>query len=305
MRHLFYIGLLGGLCLGVCGCHTSSSSKKPQITVSIEPLRTLTEQIVGSDFEITTLVPSGASPETYEPTAVQMKSVAHSLFYIDIGLIDFEQRLEHSIRENMPQVEVLSTCEGIPVLEGHCGHTHAEPASPLPSEEEASSHDEKLHQGHGVDPHIWLAPETLKTIVQNIYTGIAKRFPDSVQYQQRYELLRTRLDTLDQALRAQFTTDPKAFLIFHPALTYLARQYGLRQISIENEGKEPSAKDLKTLVDSVRTYGIRNIFYQQQFSRTTVEMMARELNLQPVALDPLAPEVLENLATIGTLISQP
>ena len=87
-------------------CTAPDNAPQKGITVSIEPLRYVTEQIAGNDFDIRVLVPPGSSPETYEPTPEQMKQVANSLAYIDIGLIDFERNLENAIRENMPSVRV-------------------------------------------------------------------------------------------------------------------------------------------------------------------------------------------------------
>ena len=99
-------------------CTAPDNAPQKGITVSIEPLRYVTEQIAGNDFDIRVLVPPGSSPETYEPTPEQMKQVANSLAYIDIGLIDFERNLENAIRENMPSVRVINTSEHVPLLAG-------------------------------------------------------------------------------------------------------------------------------------------------------------------------------------------
>ena len=69
MKHLLPI-LAGCLCL--CGCATQPQSEEPTLYVSIQPLRSLVRGIVGDDFAVETLVPPGASPETFEPTARQI-----------------------------------------------------------------------------------------------------------------------------------------------------------------------------------------------------------------------------------------
>ena len=96
-----------------------------------------------------------------------------------------------------------------------------------------------------------------------------------------------------------------AFIIYHPALTYLARYYGLQQIALENEGKEPSAEHMRRIIDTARNLNLTKLFYQRQFSKSTVDALARELNIPAVPIDPLAPDVINNTLEISKLIAQP
>ena len=96
-----------------------------------------------------------------------------------------------------------------------------------------------------------------------------------------------------------------AFIIYHPALTYLARDYGLQQIALENEGKEPSAEHMRRIIDTARNLNLTKLFYQRQFSKSTVDALARELNIPAVPIDPLAPDVINNTLEISKLIAQP
>ena len=89
-------------------CSSPKSSDDTRvITVSIEPLRYLTEQIVGDRFEVVTMVPKGSSPETYEPTARQMTDLSESILYIKVGNLGFERtwmpRLTANATTNSPQ----------------------------------------------------------------------------------------------------------------------------------------------------------------------------------------------------------
>jgi zinc transport system substrate-binding protein len=77
-------------------------------------------------------------------------------------------------------------------------------------------------------------------------------------------------------------------MIFHPSLEYLARDYKLNQISVENEGKEPSPGDLKKLIDKARTDKISVIFVQREFDKKNAGTIASEINGQVVEVDPLA-----------------
>ena len=272
------------LCLST-SCHRLDRNVDT-ITVSIDPLRFITEQITGNDFEIQVLVPPGSSPETYEPTSAQMMQTAHSKAYIEIGLLDFEINLEQAIRENMPQVTLIKSSDRVPLLAEHCGHTH---------------NDEE--HVHGVDPHIWLSPTRLKIIAENIYNGLSAIYPDSLKYKANYSTFCKRIDSLDRSLDTLLTPEKRGFLIYHPALTYLAADYGQTQISVEVEGKEPSPAYLSRMIDSAKALNINKILYQKQFNKSTVEAVAEELDLTPVAIDPLAENVIENIESLARLIA--
>lgn len=286
--------LLAGIALFLNGCSSRPTNSRPVISVSIAPLGYIAEQITDSDFIYNTLVPTGASPETYEPSASQMRQVAQSQFYIHTGLIDFENHLQHTVTENAPDVRQINVSEGIALIQGSCSHTAA-----------AESSHEAAHHAHGVDPHIWNSPSTLKAIATNIYTALALAYPDSARYKTNYLRLMSRFDSLDQHLDSLFAQGNRTFIIYHPALAYLARDYNLHQIAIENDGKEPSAEHIRRLVDSARHFQLSKLFYQKQFSRNSVDALAKELQITAVPIDPLAPNVIDNTLEMSQQIAQP
>lgn len=271
--------ILSGMLLAACSV---DEPPREQLSVSIEPLNFLTRQIAGDDFEINVLVPPAASPETYEPTPAQMKRVANSAAYVEIGLLDFEHKLERSIRENMPGVRIVRTADSVPVLTGEHGHGH---------------------DGHGTDPHIWTSPRNLRVMAATLLSQLESMYPDSTRYRENYERFANRMDSLDHALQAIFADGPRTFVIYHPALSYMARDYGLTQLAIEDEGKEPSGNHVRTLVDEARNARISRILYQRQFSRSTVEALASELKAETVAIDPLGYDIPSNLLFIAHSIA--
>ncbi len=88
------------------------------------------------------------------------------------------------------------------------------------------------------------------------------------------------------------------FIIYHPALTYYARDYGLRQEAIETDGKEPSARHLSGIIREARAKGIRKILYQSQFPASAVETVARDIGAEAVRIDPLREDVTANIDEI-------
>ena len=142
---------------------------------------------------------------------------------------------------------------------------------------------------HGVDPHVWTSPKALQKMAANAYEAIRNAYPDSVKYETELQpaaAARSRHWTSARRRRSPGAAS-KYFIVYHPALTYYARDYGLRQVAIEADGKEPSAKQLTAVIRQAREDGVRRIFYQNQFPASTVEIIARDIDAEYVEIDPL------------------
>ena len=272
------------------GCTERKVVVENRVVVSIAPLKPLVESILGDDFEVSVLVPLGASPETFEPTPKQLREVESARFVFGTGLLEFEQELLHRIARNE---QIINTSRGIELIAGTCSHAH-------------HNHSNCSHNhAHGIDPHIWCSPKSLGKMAENIYRAIACEMPDSVNYDKNYTTLCIRLLELDEEITEACHQSPRSsFIIYHPALTYLARDYGLTQIAVENEGKEPSAKHLARIIEQARTTGIRHIFYQSEFPASSVEIICRDTNATAVEINPLDEDVFENIRHIVTLITE-
>lgn len=252
--------------------------------VSILPLRNIVEEIVGDDFEIEVLVPPGASPETFEPTPRQFVGLNRAQLVFNVGLIDFETTLLGKVED---QAKVVDLSRGIDLIAGACshgshGHAHA----------------------HGVDPHVWTSPKALQKMAANAYEAIRKAYPDSVKYEAGYNRLQEKLQALDTRTAEKIAqSGVEYFIVYHPALTYYARDYGLRQVAIEADGKEPSAKQLTAIIRQAREDGVRRIFYQNQFPASTVEIIARDIDAEYVEIDPLGEDAIANIDAMTDLIT--
>lgn len=274
---------LGALLAGCSGA--SRQSTEQTITVSIPPLKYFVDRITGSRIPVTVLVPETTSPETYEPTIAQIKSLSRSDIYISIGLIDFENSIEQRLASIAPQLTLVKLSDGLPLLEGNCGHTH--------------------HHGHShaVDPHIWLSPTLMRTSLDKITQTLCRQYPDSCEsYRSRAGELRQEIDRLDRYIRE--TLPIGSFVIGHPSLTYFAHEYGLSQIAVEEDGKEPGARALKSLADSIRRAGISTILYQKQTTDAAARTLAAEIGGRAVEFDPLAPNWLENMYSITDTLQE-
>ncbi len=270
--------------VAITGCGKSSQADQNIMYVSIAPLQQIVSSIVGADFEVKVLVPPGASPETFEPTPRQMIEVEQARMVFNVGLLDYEQMLMKKLSDTH---KIVDLSRGIEVIAGSCSHTHANSAC-----------------AHGVDPHIWTSPRQLLKMADNAYREIHRSMPDSTKYSENYATLRERLQELDKSVsEACNSASVKYFVIYHPALTYYARDYEMEQIAIESEGKEPSAKRLSRIIERVRTDGVHSILYQSQYPRSTVETICSDAQAQAVEIDPLRADVIENIAEITRIIT--
>lgn len=253
------------------------------IYVSILPLKAIAEAIVGGDYPISVLVPAGASPETFEPTPKQFVDLNRAQLILNVGQLDFERNLLQKV-ENREKIVDLS--RGVELIAGSCSHG-------------SSGH----RHAHGVDPHLWTSPRELRTMARNACEAILAAHPDSAKYEENYRRLDARLAELDRETGEKLSRNAvRYFLIYHPALTYYARAYGIEQLAIEQEGKEPSARRLAELIERGRRDNIRRVFYQNQFPASTVEIIARDLGGEAVAIDPLAEDVVGNIERMTALI---
>jgi zinc transport system substrate-binding protein len=142
-------------------------------------------------------------------------------------------------------------------------------------------------------------------MADNAYQAIKQAMPDSIKYTMAYNSLTIKISELNKEVAEMCNkSSRKSFIIYHPALTYLARDYGLTQVAVENEGKEPSAKRLAKIIELARTEGIKHIFYQSEFPASSVAVICEDANATAVEINPLDENILENIHHIATLITE-
>ena len=243
--------------------------------MTIEPQRYFAEKIAGDKFKINCVVPAGQSPETYDPTPQQMVQVGKSQGYLRIGSIGFEQAWMDNIRNNNPGLKVFDLSEGIDLLKS-------------PEEEEEHDHHHHHHPG-GVDPHTWSSISGAKVIAKNTLDAFVSLDPENKEYYQaNYEQLTKEIGETEKTVSGLLhSLDNKTFIIYHPALTYLANEYGLTQLCIEMDGKEPSPAQLKELVETAREHNAKVVFIQREFDQKNAELIAKETGCRLIPINPL------------------
>ena len=257
------------------------------ITVTIEPQRYFAEQLADSLFQVECMVPAGTSPETYDPTPAQMRNLARSKAYFCIGHIGFEEVWMDKLKQNYPQIRFFDNSDGISLIMS--GHSHF------------GNH---VHE-QGIDPHTWSSPKAARRIVQNMCEAFIKIDPENENhYSRNLQRMLEQIDSLDEKVTQLLSnSSQKAFIIYHPALTYFARDYGLTQYSIEADGKEPSPELLKTMMETAMGKGIKTVFVQQEFDRKNAELVAKETGCRLVTINPLSYDWGKEILNIAQALS--
>lgn len=277
-----------------CGGTKQADGRK--IVVTVAPLEGLVKEIVGEDYEVSILLPSGSTPENYSPTPRQIASLEGADMVFMLGTMDFEQQIVKRF-ENQQNNSFIDVCKGIKLIAGGCSHSHSHEHHDCDCEHH--SHSEHSEHHHiGTDPHIWLAPGTLEVIVDNIAEEILAQNPDSTKYFANYERLKAKIQQRKELYREMLISAPRAFLIYHPALGYLAEEYGLEQISLENEGKSPTPAAVAEIVDRVKAEGIKSMIYQQEYPLDVVKPIAEILGVNLVEINPLSKDIITELDRI-------
>ena len=246
---------------------TSEKLEKEVIAVSILPQRYFVEQIAGQEFDIHVMIPPGASPATFDPSPKNLTRIADAKAYFKIGHIEFEKGWDEKMKSISKELIFYDLSEGIALISG-------------------SDHGD---HHHGIDPHVWMSVKNVKQIATNILNALQELNPSKQEaYDENYLQFIHDLDSLDQWISEQLSSrEHDMFLIFHPALTYYARDYGLEQESLEFEGKQPTPKHFKKITEKAKQHGIRYVFIQKQFDIENAQILANQINANIIEIDPL------------------
>lgn len=288
MKHsnLLFIPLILFLLTGtLVSCKQKNKEKDKNITVTIAPLAFLTERIAGNGYQVTTFVPNGSSPETYEPAPQQLIQLNRSKVYFFMGHLGFEQTWLPKMEQNASGTTFCNVSEGI---------THI-----------TSSHKHGDHAHEGIDPHIWTTPANLKIIANNIAKQLSTTYPqDKELFAANLKTLEDSLDQADRQIRKLLAgKKQRCFLIYHPTLSYFAREYQLEQLAIEEDGKSPSPAQLQQLIRICRQKKVHTVFLQKEFDRRNAEIIARETGTRIVEINPLDYQCVKELIHIAQTLS--
>lgn len=242
-----------------------------QISVSIPPLKFFTERIAGDILNVNTILADGSDPHSFDMGTKQMIALDESEVCISMGVMPFETEALRNITKER-NIDLIELVDSVNTHSQRCNHQH------------------HTNCNKSVDPHFWSSPENALRIVEAIKNVLINKYPENKNiFLVNAKKIETEIKQLQNKMRIMLTKKTKkSFLIYHPSLGYLAEEFNLNQISIENNGKEPSPKHIKYIVDLSNKEGIKLILIQSQFDKSNAEIIAKEINGNIKSINPLA-----------------
>jgi zinc transport system substrate-binding protein len=262
------------------GGNTALGAGKINAYVSILPQAYFVERVGGDRVDVGVLVGPGRSPATYEPTPKQMAALGRSRVYFRIGT-PFERGFMEKIASIHKDLEIVDTRKGVPLR--------------------------YFRESGGkevADPHIWLDPKRVGIQAATICEALSRLAPNhATEFEENLKAFRADLERVDRKIAGALApVKGSRFYVFHPAFGYFGDSYGLVQVAVEIEGKEPSPKQLARLMGMAERDGVRVIFVQPQFARRNAEAIARAINGAVIPMNPLARDYLKNLEGMAEVL---
>ena len=245
------------------------------VAVTIAPEQEFVERVGGDHVRVVLLVPPGADPHTYEPPPGILADVAGADMYAAVGSgVEFELSWKDKIAALNPGMLVVDCSRGVDLI--------------------------------STDPHIWVSPRNAKVMVENIYRGLIEVDPENAtDYRRNADAYQEDLDALDADIAdALARSGVTKIMVYHASWAYFARDYGLVEVPIESEGKEPSPQRIEHLVRQAEEEGIRVIFASPEHSTRSAEVIAKEVNGTVVQVSPLAGDYLANMRRVALAFAE-
>lgn len=287
--HLLLLIILSNGCLSRTSKESDDKNDPIRAYVSILPQKYFVERVGGDLVQVQVMVKPGASPATYEPTMKQIADLGNTNVFFRIG-VPFEEAWIGKIKEANKNMRLIDTRDGITLREIDAFNDHGH------------QHDaEEVHDHKGKDPHIWLSPELVKQQAKTIAEALGEIRPGQKEFfNQNLNDFILDLDRLNDEIQKAFEgLENKMFVVFHPSWGYFADDFGLQQIPIESEGKEPGFNQMSKLINFAKDHNIKVIFVQKQFNKKQAGAVAGQINGVVVEIDPLAENYIENLKHIA------
>jgi ABC-type Zn uptake system ZnuABC Zn-binding protein ZnuA len=273
---------MAGLVTQGCGTATDSSGAggaQPVVLASTSYLADIAQNVAGSRLKVTSLLPIGVDPHSFEPTPRDARAVAESRAVI-INTPGFEPLVDALIKSaGRSDLVVLEAAAGLAGRTPRVGETAGAADDPVPGRATGE-----------VDPHFWLDPLKVITYVANIEEGLSTVDPSGAATYKRnaqaYVQLLRELDTWIAGQVASIPAQRRLLVTNHESLGYFADRYGFRIVgtvfpTLGVEGT-PSAKQLAALVEKIRVTGAPAIFLETGSSADLARQVARETGAEVV-----------------------
>ena len=233
------LSLLIGLCPGLTFGGEDGAGGKINVFVGIEPIAYFVERVGGPLVDVSVLVGPGQDPHTFEPTPKLMAKLARAKLFFNLGF-PFEETLVKKLGATFKNAEIVNIQKGIKLR----------PVNEQDGDNHAVEEHGHAHEADSLDRHTWLDPQLARIQAGTIADALIQVDPENRRvYEANLKKFQADLDRIHEQLKeALAPVKGKSFFVFHPAFGYFAYEYGLKQVAVEIDGKEPTARQLARLI---------------------------------------------------------
>ena len=263
---------------------TGSEPADPVLAVAAAfyPIELAVQRIGGDRVTVTTLTQPGADPHDAELTPRQVGELGSSDLVVYLSA--FQPAIDDAV-DSVAGEGAMDVAEHANLTLTAVDHGH---------EEEGDDHADDEGDEHGdeaTDPHFWLDPNRYASVAEAIADRLAELDPEGAQeYETRGKEFANELAVLDEEFSTGLATCTHRDLVTgHAAFGYLADRYDLHQEGISglSPENEPSAAQIRDLVEHVRETGVTTVYAETLVSPALAETIAREAGVQVAVLDPI------------------
>lgn len=253
--------------LGISSCTDKAQNERPVLAVSVEPLRYIVEQIAGEDYHVVALIPEDTTAENYVPTADQLVKMGNCRLYLNLGGSPSETHRMARLKEALPRLTTASLLDSLSLLPDA-----TDPASPMG------------------DLHVWMSPMNAAQLGRNVCSILSQNDTARAEtFRENLHVFLQKTDSLDQYVRQRLQgLQHRTFLIYHPALSYFARDYGLQQLAAEENTTTPSDARLQQLAASCRAQEVQTAFFDRKTEESIIKKITASQHVRTVCIHPTA-----------------
>ena len=277
---LFFIIII--LITAVLPTVDSVEAKKVTTAVTIVPQKQFVKAVAGENSEVTVMIPPGYSPGNYAPRPSELTKFSDADIYFSMGVPADIQNILPKAKQFNQNIKIVKLADKV-----------------------AQEYDNRIFPNGSRDPHIWLSPKRVISIVEIIRDELIELNPEKKQlYKENTVDYIDKIKETDQKVENILNKKENNYmLVYHPSFGYFADEYNLKMVAVEEGGKEATAKHLQEIIDFAKENNIDKIFHQAEIDSRQTQALAEEIGAELVKLDPLAEDYLNNLIEMAKKIA--
>lgn len=234
----------------------ASSTQPIRVATTISTLNSFVEGVGGDLVVVQSIVPVGASPETFQPTPQDVARLAQAQLLVENGA-GLETWLDRLLRNaGTSSLRVVVCADGLPVK--------------------------------NKNPHLWMDPVLAKQYVLKIRDALIAIAPEHAgEFKKNAAAYNGKLDKLTKDIQAQINSVPPAhryMIVFHNAWQYYNDRFGITTLGFveRNPGQEPNPQQIAQLIDLAKEHGVNAVFSEPEYSPKLLRAIAQGAGIKVV-----------------------